>query len=181
MKKNKESMIAKKYAQAFLGVFIDTLSLEDMRTMQAAQQFLARHKRALFFLTLPIIDRAVKRDSLISLVDKFGLPASIKKLIDLLLVHKRTFLLRDILGAIITEYQRRYGIVSCTITSSHSLSQRNVEMIKGFLAQETGCDIIYEYKVDNRLIAGIRVQSDTFLWEYSIAKQLHDMRLSLIR
>ena len=40
---------------------------------------------------------------------------------------------------------------------------------------QTAATNLYAYSIDTDLIAGVRIQSDTLLWEYSIDKQLRKL------
>ncbi len=175
------SLIAKRYAQAFLNVFIDSIALDDFHNICAAEQFLMQHKQALFLLKLPFINPAKKKEILNELCQKFRLIDKFKELVELLVHDKRSFLLPDVLYYVSKLYQQRKGIMSFTIISSHRLGTDKLNSMQRFLAQESGCDIIYNYRVDKKLIAGIRLYSDTLLWEYSINKQLRNAYIAFIR
>ena len=181
MKRNMQTALAKKYAKAFLNVFMDALSWDDIQVINKAQQFLVKNKRITYMLKMPVIDKMIKRQGLAIVCARFALPASIEQLIDLLLEHKRSFLFGTVLRSIVKLYKQRARIMVCIMSSSHELSADEQKSAQQFLARQTGYDIIYEYTIDKALIAGMRLQSDTIRWEHSIAKQLHDMRLSLIR
>ncbi len=171
------AFIARKYACAFINVFVDTLTMHDHDGIEAAEQFLRLHKRVLFFLTLPGLERAVKERALEIFADRFELSPSVRTLFSLLMKHNRLFLIPDILCYIIELFKEHKGIISFAINSSHELSSDNIAIIERFLAHLTGKAIIYTYAVNNELIAGIRVQSTTMLWEYSIRKHLHGVEL----
>jgi len=62
------------------------------------------------------------------------------------------------------------------ITSSHHLDISDLEIIEKFLAFKTGKKIISHHNLNKKLIAGIRLESNTLLWEYSIYKQCETLR-----
>ena len=99
----------------------------------------------------------------------------------MLINDKRAGLFDFVLKQITLLYKRRNKILSFTISTAHPLTQEAVESVKQFLERVTGCDIIYEYKIDKSLIAGMRLQSETLLWEHSVKKNLQCVRLSRIR
>ena len=114
------------------------------------------------------------------LIDHYKLPSFFEKLITLLVHDKRAPLMSRVLKELVALYRKKHTIVFFEITSSHGLTHEQLDNIEQFLARKTGCDIIYKYEVDTTLIAGLRLQSDAFVWEYSIRKQLENMR-GLIR
>lgn len=173
--------LARRYALAYLHSFGDDLSSDVMLNLEQAKQFFFEHRRALYFLSLPTIAKDAKLLIMQKLFVKFHLPASMNKLVELLIIQKRTYLWYDILKSIIELYQQEHHIMDVVIESAPEIGAQQIEIIKQFLARKTGNDIIYKYRVNPDLIAGVRAYSSTILWECSIAKKLRAIRLSLIR
>lgn len=176
---NAVRILARRYAFAYLNLFSEDISVQALEHLQKAKQFFIEHKRALYFLSLPTIEREKKCSIMHDLLKKLLLPESLNALMQLLIVQKRVMLWPDILTYIITFYEHRTNIMHLVIESSCELEQKQLHTIKQFLADKTGKDIIYEYHVNKELIAGVRARSDTLLWECSIAQKLRDIRLSL--
>ena len=173
--------IARKYAQACINVFAKQISMNDFYNIVAAYKYLSTHPHIFFFLRLSAISDDIKKQALDDICDRFNLGKPIHKLIELLINDKRSFLCAQVLVALIELYKQKKHIYAFTFISSCALSAEDEEQFQAFLAKQTGYDIIYESMVDKELIAGIRLQSDTLLWEHSIRKQLHDIELQLIR
>jgi len=171
--------LARKYAQAVFNVFGDSLSHDDIAQVQHIVAFLEQHKKALFFLRLSRIDFKVKERALDELFVDLSNKKPFMALIRLLLQENRGHLIYAALRELVTLYYDAHHIMSCTITSSHALSSDILDKVEQFLARQTGNDIIYTYSRDMSLIAGIRVQSKTILWEHSIRKQLRDLALKM--
>jgi F-type H+-transporting ATPase subunit delta len=171
------NLLARRYAQAFLTVYGHELTVEVVDRMRELSRFLLRHNRILFFLTIPTIDGAVKQRGLTLLCERFELPASIKQLTGLLLESKRALLLGTVLRFIDSLYKKEHAILSFDISSAHPLSETNKEFFWQFLKKQLHKTIICTYRVDKSLIAGVRICSDTYLWEHSVAKQLRSVQL----
>lgn len=176
-----ESILAQRYAQAYLNVHIEAISYKDFRAIREAGLYFARNKYLLFFLNWPAIKTPAKITALIQAMRYCQIPESIDGLIALLAAHKRMFLIVSILESICELYEHKHNIAQVTISTSHPVTDQELKVMQQFLANKTGLSIIYDYKIDKKLIAGIRLQSDTFLWEYSINKQLDSIKLPLIR
>jgi F-type H+-transporting ATPase subunit delta len=160
--------LARKYAIAFVNVYDQKIpeSLYDEIKNLASELY--QRKNLLISLTVPGISYETKYHAL-----KRLLPASyFNSLIQLLLQDNRIIILPEVLDYIAQEYYKRHTIIVCTITSSHVLDQSAVDAIVHFLTVQTESVIKYTLIIDHNLIAGIRVQSDQFVWEYSIRKQL---------
>ncbi len=173
-------LVAKKYAQAFLNVYADELSLDDFKRICVAAGML-RDKRIAFFLRLSAIDAETKRAALYEFLQTTQIHPLCKKLVDLLLEDNRSFLIHPVLVYLCVFYKKRKGVAQFTIASSHPLKQEELEILQQFLVKLIGCYIIYSSKIDKKLIAGIRLQSNEFLWEHSIRKQLACVEMPLIR
>ncbi len=171
-------LIAKRYAQAFLNLF--DLSQQDLHNIHKAIQFLKSHAQVLSLLKVPLLDNAIKANALHDyLIDQFKLPVEFKKLITLLIAHKRSYLIIDILKYMEELSTQRQGIEFFTIKSSTELDKKSLEAIRTFLSRKTNHTVICEPVSDARLIGGIRMQSANHLWEYSVRKQLAALQAQL--
>lgn len=168
--------IAKKYAQAFMTVFPKSLTLIDISAIETAEKFLQKNKKTLFFLQLPQFDEQRRESMIADLIGYFSLPHKLTKLLLLLIAHNRSFYIPDVLWFIIELYKEQTNSVNFSIKSAHSLNQKQIESIKQFLGRLTGKNIIATPIIDTSLIAGLRLQSNNNLWEYSVRKQIQALR-----
>jgi ATP synthase F1 delta subunit len=173
--------LARRYAQAFLNVYGSELTPAIRGRLRELHRFLSMQNSILFFLTIPTIDDEVKLRGLAFLCEKFELPDSVKKSMFLLLASKRAILLEQMVGFIDILYNKEHAISSFSISSACPLSHTDKEFLVSFLKAHTGDDVLYTYVIDKSLIAGIRMCSDTHLWEHSIARQLREIQLLLVR
>jgi F0F1-type ATP synthase delta subunit len=165
---------SRKYAAAFLNVHEGTLTPSDIDAILQAAQFLADHRRAVFLLKVPIIPEQVKREGLQDFCDRFGVPRIVMDLLTLLMDHKRAHLLGAVLKDIVKEYNRRHDKVTIMVTSANPLDSVQKKQLEDFAERIFPGIKTYEYELDNTLIAGVRLQSDTLLWEYSIDNYLRN-------
>ena len=148
--------------------------------MWRASQFLSEHKNLLFYLSLPVVDEADKKRFIDLFFEKFHLFDCLKQLVYLLLKNKHASLAADVLRDIYGLYKIKNNISDLRITSSSDLSEEKIEEIKNFFTKKSGQRVVVRYSVNPELIAGIRLQTDTYLWDYSIAKQLRKLKQELI-
>lgn len=178
---NGTQLLARRYAQAFMNVHGTDISKDMFKRVREIALFLQNHKRSLFILQLPYITNEKKHSILHELLIKqFKLPASFDALITQLIDDKRSLLIGQVIEQMSKLYMKLHNIEQFLITSAHELTQQQLDEIQRYLADRLGKDIIYEYKIDKTLIAGIRLLSDFHVWEYSIAQQLHRVRLPLL-
>lgn len=172
----KKIQIARKYAIAFLNIYINKINEKDFLNLVTAFKFLKTHPDVLFFFFLPNLTLSVKNEIINTLFTKFDLNLEFKQLTDFLIENSRAFLFVDILREIILIYQERNSIILFDITSANELKDSDLKDIKYFLERKSGCKVIESYEIDKNLIAGIKAKSTTLLWEYSIAKQMRNIR-----
>lgn len=165
-------VLAKKYARAYLNVFMASIAFEDIERLCSFEQFLETHKLAMFFFGLPHISLISKIRCIGLLVAKFSLPQSLARLLTMLIESGRTALMQEVIKQIGEEYRKRKNIQFFAITSSHQLKPEEIDAIQRKLEHATKSKVICSHHVDKELIAGLRALSSNFLWEYSIAKQL---------
>jgi len=173
-----ELTLASKYAKAFLNLFIDEVSLKDYKHLATLEQFLKDRREALAFLALPHIDPVAKQKALASVIEKFGLPDCFNRLVNILVKSGRSFLFPSILRAIAQLYRKRKGIEDFVIQSSSPLDEQSLHAIETFLAYKTNEQILSDHEINTTLIAGIRLKSENYLWEYSVAKKLRSIMMS---
>lgn len=176
MMTKQESLLAKKYALAFINIFGNQITDQWYEKIVSMSDMLRQRHDLILRLTLPHVTDEERQKALQLLLPE----AIFKTLITLIIMHKRLLLLADILEQSAAEYRKKKHIEHFSITSSHQLSSESLDAIVAFLAVQTDQKITYDYSIDKELIGGIRMQSDNYLWEYSIQKQLQHMRGMLI-
>lgn len=174
-------ILAKKYAVAFLNIFSDKLKISDCDACENAANYLQNNRSFIVLLQAPFISKKIKTEALKKMLDHFLLPSVIEKITDLLRVDKRLSLLPDVLMIIAQEYRARNDYVIFSIESAHALSKKDTDVVTSYLQRTTGKKIISTFKNNDALIAGLRLQSSTLLWEYSIRKQLQAIKKKFVR
>jgi len=168
--------IAKKYAQAFLTVFPKAFAFSDIKKIEAAYIFLQTHKRTLFFLQLPQFDQERRKSMVADLISYFSLTDSLATIILLLIEHNRAFYIPSVLLWITRLYKEHIDSVEFSIISAQEINDQQIESIKQFLSRLINKKIIGTPSIDTSLIAGLRLQSNEYLWEYSIRKHINALQ-----
>lgn len=181
MKHVNESIIAKKYATAFLNLHDDFLQEEHIRQLKAIEQFLKKNKNFYISLGIPTISRETKKIALQRVIGEFHLGRLTLQLMLTLLDHGRIEILDRVLYFIDIGYRRRKNIESYTIISSHALNESQKKDIEQFITTYSSATIRCKFVVDSSLIVGIRIESNTFLWERSMRRKLRRMSQSILR
>lgn len=173
---NGQLTLAKRYATAYVNLFYAQLDVPIVERAEQAADFLMDNPSALLVLKLSTIPAHDQRACLEQLLIHYKLPDTLLRLVDLLIEQNRLALFPHILYQMSQLYKQRQGIMEYTIKSVHKLDTQALALIRGFLEKLSGKRIIATEKIDKSLIAGIRLQSDTTLWEYSIQQQLRELQ-----
>ncbi|MBD3231849.1 hypothetical protein GF322_04270 [Candidatus Dependentiae bacterium] len=176
-----KNIIAKKYAVAFLNLFFDQITEVYINRLFRLKDFLKKNKLFYIYLRIPTISYLVKQKALNRLAQYFEFNKPLKRLMFLLLDQGRIDILDKVIEKIIIVYRQKKNIEMFKIFSSHEIAELEKKHVIKFIKHIAKGDIITKFMIDKKLIAGLRIQSNTFLWERSIAKQLRDVKRSIFK
>jgi F-type H+-transporting ATPase subunit delta len=168
--------IIQKYARAFIRTFPKACSLSSINKIKIALSFLKKHKQILLLLQLPQLDEERKKSMVADLISHFTLPEQLADIMLLLIQHNRSFYIPGVLAAIMQLYKEQTNSMEFSIRSAHPLNEKQIENIHNFLNKKLNKNILSTTVVDPSLIAGLRLQSNEYLWEYSVRKQIQELR-----
>lgn len=169
---NQEFVIAKKYARAWYNLYGSILNDEQCETVRRVSNLLVADSsiRALVFWLSEVGD--MRQDLLVTLMRLLEPISGMQELINVLMNHQRLILLSLVLSHIVALYEKNNNIQNIYVTTAHRISEEQKEEIDKFLAQKFNAHIIPHYNIDERLIAGIKIQGDGVVLENSIDKKL---------
>ncbi len=99
-----------------------------------------------------------------------------------LLVDKdRMYCLRPILEEFVRKADEELGIETATVTSARKLDEAQMAKIRTALEKKTGKQVHLINRIDERLIAGIKVTAGTTVTDVSVARQIEEMKETLLR
>jgi ATP synthase F1 delta subunit len=181
-----QEALAKKYAEAILNLYFDSLNEECIENFATLERFIRCNKKFLAYLSVAAIDIKEREKMLVEMVERISSRLSIfcytiKRIVLVLLKHKRIELLGDVIRQIIKQFRIRKKILPCKIETSHEISKANERQLVSFFDKITKRDLCIEFEVNKSLICGVRVKSDFFLWESSIDKTLKRIKVNALR
>ena len=176
-----ENVIAKKYAIAFVNLYINEFTNVFFNKITDLASFFKKNRYAYIYLRIPTIPKKVKIEALDKIASAFKLETEIKRLMYVLLDSDRISILDKVLNYIENVYRVRKGIEVFKAISSHALTKDEKDKVKIFIQNNTNRKIITKFLVDEKLLIGLRIQSNDFLWERSIEKQLNDIKKFMLR
>jgi ATP synthase F1 delta subunit len=176
-----KSVIASKYARAWLDVMRNEIAPAQQKAIQAMLDFMGKRRDIPFFLSWPAVPLTAKLEFIDTLYTTHAVDKKLfEPLTKLLAAQKRLFLLPDVFQALMREYKKIKQIIDVIIASSVPLTAKQRSALEAFTARKTGCTVVSTYNVEPALIAGVRIQGDTYVWEHSIEQQLDDVRRTFV-
>ena len=85
------------------------------------------------------------------------------------------FLLKKIIESFLRLCSLKRGEVKASLISSKELSQNELDKISEDLSKFMGSTIKFDYKVDEELIGGLKLQLGSFMIDTSIKNKLKNM------
>jgi F0F1-type ATP synthase delta subunit len=112
---------------------------------------------------------------------KFKLSAPEKKLIRQLIFGHKIKLLPAILKELIQVEHERLNELPCTIELSHPVSTKTLARLKSHFEIKENLTLIPTVIINPELICGLKVYSQTKLYDYSIKKILNTLKDNILR
>jgi ATP synthase F1 delta subunit len=175
-----QTPIAKKYATAYLNVYQNALTKNDIDAIFAAFSFFKNNHNFMHLISIVNVEKGEMMKVFETLERYFLLPKSLYQLMALLVKHKRIYYVKDVFQDICALYKLRNNILELEIKTAHSIDAHAVQAFEAFFAQQSHFKVESNVHIDQSLIAGVRLQSDFFIWEYSIASKLKALKHKLV-
>lgn len=177
--------VASRYARALLdvlsgpdaGVSGDD-ALAGLTAFHALQESSAELRNV---LQSPAVAPNRKRAAVSRLADRLGLARVVRNFLFVLIGHRRTALLKDVLEALRAQMDERVGIARASIASARPLDEPSRGDVEAALSRATGKKVVGQYAVDGSLIGGVLARVGSRVYDGSVRGQLQAMRGRLVR
>ena len=117
-----------------------------------------------------IINEQNKLVNLIS--DKLKLSKNVQKFLLLLIEKRRIFFVNKIIESFLRLCSQKRGEIKASLISSKELSQTELKDISTDLSKSMGSTLKFDYKVDEELIGGFKLQLGSIMIDTSIRNKL---------
>ena len=130
-------------------------------------------------LESPALNSEVKRHVVEQLAAKMQIDPAVRNFMYLLVDHRRTEMLAEILVAFRGELNARLGIVEAEVTSARELSAGEKKELTSVLEKRTGKKIEARFQEDEALLGGAIVRLGSTIYDGSVRDQLDRLREQL--
>jgi F-type H+-transporting ATPase subunit delta len=131
------------------------------------------------FLASPAVDSEVKHAVIEKLIARLGASKIIRNFLFLIIDHRRTQLLPEIVATFQQVVRQRQGIAEAEISSAVELSAAQKTALAKTLARLTGKEIETKYSLDPTLLGGAVVRIGDTIYDGSLRSRLNELRARL--
>ncbi|MBY0110301.1 MAG: F0F1 ATP synthase subunit delta [Candidatus Babeliaceae bacterium] len=176
--KTPRQQIIKKYTRAFLQSYKSQLQPVDLEPLSHFAYFLKHHQTLAFFAHNAISQHEKKVALYIKAFSHRAPQArpefieAIQQLITILADHGRLSLLSGIIDLIVLRFFGVIGYQHATITTAIATTEAQQKDIVESFKILTGKKIDAKFEVDPELIAGMRIISQDYLWDSTLAQKI---------
>jgi len=132
-------------------------------------------------LISPAVPSRKKKAAVARFATELGFTPVLKNFLFVLIDHRRTPLLGEILVSLEAILDARRGIVRADIHSARPLEEGQRREVEAALGRVTGKQVFGQYAVDEALIGGLVARVGSRVYDGSVRGQLQAMRRRLVR
>jgi F-type H+-transporting ATPase subunit delta len=171
------SATAQRYAAALADVAMEHKSAEAVkRDLAAFVELFFSSSDLRNALESPAVNRDVKLKVITAIATKMDLHGTVRNFICLVVDHRRTEMLREMLVAFAAELNKRLGIDEAEVTSARELSAQEKKDLITVLERGTKKKIEARFQQDKELLGGAIVRLGSTIYDGSVREQLNRLR-----
>ena len=164
---------SERYSRALFEVANEENELDKIENdIKNFQSLLKSSQEILNFIKNPTQSINTQNSVIVLLADKLGFSKNLKNFFLLLVEKRRIFFIQKISENFLKLCSLKRGEVKASLISSKELSNAELDKISKDLSTSMGSSIIFDYKVDENLIGGLKLQLGSFMIDTSIKNKL---------
>ena len=171
--KSFSSETANRYALALYELAKENSEIEavekDIRELLAAYNNSEDLKN---FIKNPTQSQSSQLEILNKILAQMSLSKIIKNFLSILVTKRRFFFLNTIILNFLSLISKKRGELKASLISSKDLTNEELKSLNTDLSQSIGTSVTFNYKVDETLIGGLKVQIGSLMIDTSIKNKL---------
>jgi len=164
---------SERYARALYEVGKESSDLEkievDIKKFQSLFESSSEIKN---FIQNPTHIIELQNKALNTISEKLEFTKNLKNFFLLLIKKRRMFFVKKITDTFLKLCSKKRGELKASLISSKELSSNELENISAELSSSMGSTIKFDYKIDQSLIGGLKLQLGSFMIDTSIKNKL---------
>ena len=172
---------SERYSRALFEVVKETGELEKIeRDINSFQVILNDSEELKNFINDPTQSINVQKDLMNLLSEKLNFSKNLKNFFLLLIVKRRIFFVNKIINSFLKLCSKKRGEIKASLISSKKLSNSELENISKELSSSMGSTVKFDYKIDEDLIGGLKLQLGSFMIDTSIRNKLKKYKQAML-
>ena len=169
------------YSRALFEVAKDSNELSKIENDIQSFQFLIDSSSEIKnFMQNPTQNINTQNSVINLLAEKLGFTKNLKNFFLLLVEKKRIFFVKKIFDSFLRLCSKKRGEIKASLVSSKELSQTELDEISKDLSKSMGSTIKFDYKIDKKLIGGLKLQLGSFMVDTSIKNKLKKYKQAML-
>ena len=164
---------SERYSRALFEVVKDANELDkveaDVKNFKALLDLSLELRNFIKNPTQSIINQ---NNAMLLLSNKLGFSKNLKNFLLLLIEKRRIFFAKKIFESFLKICSKKRGEVKASLISSKELNQSQLDEISKDLSTAMGSSLKFDYKVDEELIGGLKLQLGSYMIDTSIRNKL---------
>jgi F-type H+-transporting ATPase subunit delta len=174
------SAVAERYASALAEVALERKIVDEVKSdLESFVELFYSSADLRNALESPVVNREVKQRVVHEIAAKMGADVSVQNFIYLIVDHRRTELLHEILVALRQQLNSRMGIEEAEVSSAKELSAAEKKELTAVIERRTGKKIEARFREDKTLLGGAVVRVGSTVYDGSVREQLNRLREQL--
>lgn len=174
--------IASRFSRALADILSSSEAADDaVRKLRAFDELQQSSPDLKNILISPAVSGRKKKAAVARFADQIGFSPLLKNFMYVLIDHRRTAMLGEILASLEAQLDERRGIVRAQVQSARPLDEGQRQEVEAALSRATGKQVFGQYAVDDALIGGLVARVGSKVYDGSVRGQLQAMRVRLVR
>ena len=164
---------SERYSRALFQVAKDDNDLEKVEEDIKDFKLLLKSSSEIFnFFHNPSQSKENQNNVIKLLDEKLNFSKNLKNFMFLLIEKRRIFFVEKIIDSFLKLCSQKRGEIKASLISSKELSKSEIESVGRDLSSSMGSTLKFDYKVDEELIGGLKLQLGSFMIDTSIKNKL---------
>lgn len=174
--------IASRFARALADILTTPEAADDaVAKLRAFDELQQSSPDLRNILVSPAVPARKKKAAVARFADTLGFTPVLKNFLFVLIDHRRTALLGEILASLVAQLDERRGVVRANVVSARPLDDAQLREVEAALGRATGKQVFGQYAVDEALIGGLVARVGSRVYDGSVRGRLQAMRSRLVR
>ena len=171
--KSFSSETANRYALALYELANENSELERVeKNVNELLTIYSSSEELKIFIKNPTESQSNQLEVLNKISTQMNLSDITKNFLSVLVIKRRIFFINRIFLNFQSLVSKQRGELKATLTSSKNLTNEELEILNKDLSQTMGTPVAFDYKVDENLIGGLKMQIGSLMIDTSVKNQL---------